>query len=231
MDNRDPKSRNVGSKPTTTNESGRVEQNYVPPRNTGTNPPNPPRRQSETEMERGIYRAQEQASSVGNKVQAQAQNVMDTAQEQARSTLTTQKGRAADSLHSVARAIRHTGDQLRNENQDAIAGVADRVADQIESFSDTLQNRNVDEMVDDTERYARQHPEVFIGGAFVLGILAARFLKSSARSGVNDMNRTGMGMHTGSNYPLTPGYTSTTPTPRTTTTPDVTPDEGPTFTT
>lgn len=212
MDNRDPK--NVGSKPTPTNQPGRIESNFNTPRNTGTNPPtppNPPRKQSETEVERGIYRAQEQASNIGEKVQEQARSVVSTAQEQARTTLTTQKSRAAGSLQGVAKAFRQTGTQLRNQDQGAVAGYAESVADQIERFSNALENRDVDEMVTEVKHYARRHPEMFIGGAFVLGMLAARFLKSSAPDEMAELERPQLGMYSGSNYPVTPGHSGTTP--------------------
>ena len=36
--------------------------------------------------------------------------------------------------------------------------------------------------VSSTERFARREPLFFLGGAFVVGLLAARFLKSSERA-------------------------------------------------
>jgi hypothetical protein len=47
--------------------------------------------------------------------------------------------------------------------------------------SNYLQNTDVSEMVDRTEEFARRRPALFLGGAFALGLLGARFLKSSRR--------------------------------------------------
>jgi hypothetical protein len=38
-------------------------------------------------------------------------------------------------------------------------------------------------LIDDVEDFARREPAVFIGGAIAIGLVAARFLKSSRRSG------------------------------------------------
>ena len=37
----------------------------------------------------------------------------------------------------------------------------------------------VEDLVNRTESWARQNPALFLGGAFVIGVLGARFLKSS----------------------------------------------------
>jgi hypothetical protein len=58
----------------------------------------------------------------------------------------------------------------------------DSAVDQIERFAGYLRNRDVGQMVDDVERFARRQPGLFLGSAFTIGLLAARFLKSSSPS-------------------------------------------------
>jgi hypothetical protein len=42
-----------------------------------------------------------------------------------------------------------------------------------------MREKDPAEMVHDAERFARRNPTAFVGGAFVLGLALARFLKSS----------------------------------------------------
>ena len=48
-------------------------------------------------------------------------------------------------------------------------------------FSERLKNKDVTELLNDAQRLARRQPALFVGGAFALGLLGARFLKSSRR--------------------------------------------------
>jgi hypothetical protein len=98
------------------------------------------------------------------------------------SRLDTQKDKAAEGLGSIAQALRQTGDQLRNESQDlGIDGYIATAADQVERFSGYLRSTNTREMVRRVEDYARQQPALFFGSALLIGLLGARFLKSSGR--------------------------------------------------
>jgi hypothetical protein len=57
--------------------------------------------------------------------------------------------------------------------------MVENAAAQLERFSNHLKDRNLDELVDDAQRLARQQPALFIGSSFAAGLLAARFLKAS----------------------------------------------------
>jgi hypothetical protein len=101
--------------------------------------------------------------------------VKDTATAQ----LTHQKDRGIDALGSVAQAIRSSTQQLRDENHDTIANYVDNAANQIETWSRQLKEKEINELLGDVQRLARRQPGVFISAAFALGIVGARFLKSS----------------------------------------------------
>jgi hypothetical protein len=99
------------------------------------------------------------------------------------STLDSQKNRAADGLGSFAQALRQTGDQMRGQSQGApVEQYVASAANQLERFSGYLRSTNTREIVRNVEDFARQQPALFVGGAFMLGLLGARFLKSSAHS-------------------------------------------------
>lgn len=90
-----------------------------------------------------------------------------------------QKNRAADGLGGIANVIRNAGNELRNEN-DALASYVDQASDQLRRFADHIRQKGVVDMLDDVQNFARRRPVLFIGGAFLIGLGIARFLKSSA---------------------------------------------------
>lgn len=100
--------------------------------------------------------------------------------EQATAQLSSQKTKATDGLGSVAQAVRQTTQHLRNEQHDTVARYAEQAADQIERFSQRLKEKDVSELMNDAQQLARRKPALFVGGAFALGLIGARFMKSSA---------------------------------------------------
>jgi hypothetical protein len=108
--------------------------------------------------------------------------IMDRVRERATAQLSTQKDRATDGLGSVAQAVRQSTQHLRENKQDAIAQYVEKAADQIDRFSTQLRNRDVGELVNEVQRFARRQPALFVGSAFAVGVIGARFLKSSSEN-------------------------------------------------
>ena len=100
-----------------------------------------------------------------------------------------QKNRAADGLGGIANVIRNAGNELRTENE-ALASYVDMASDQLRRFADQIRQKGVADMMDDVHSFARRRPALFIGGAFIVGLGLARFLKSSAEREFydNDIN-------------------------------------------
>jgi exonuclease VII large subunit len=109
-----------------------------------------------------------------------AAGLMDRMKESATSQLGAQKDRATDGLGSVAQAVRQSTQQLRDQQHETIAQYVEQAADQIERFATRLKDRNVGDLAREAQDLARRRPVLFIGSAFALGLLGARFLKSSA---------------------------------------------------
>jgi hypothetical protein len=114
--------------------------------------------------------AREQTGQAVDQVRGNAFQMMDQ-----------QKQRAADGLGSVAQALHQTGDNLSNGQQDALGQYAHRAADTVDQFSQQLRNKSADQLLSEAEDFARREPEVFLGGAVLLGLLASRFFKASSR--------------------------------------------------
>ena len=106
--------------------------------------------------------------------------VLEYVRDTATSQLSNQKARATDGLGSLARAVRQSTQSLRDNQQDTAAQYIERAADRIEEFSSRLRDRELGDLMRDAEQFARRQPAVFIGAAFLVGVLAARFLKSSS---------------------------------------------------
>ena len=109
------------------------------------------------------------------------EGIVDKLRNTATAQLTNQKNRATDGLGSIANAVRQSTQQLRDQQHDVIAGYVDQAADQIEQLSQRLRDRDIAELFRDLQNLSRRQPGLFVGGAFALGFVAARFLKSSAR--------------------------------------------------
>ena len=116
----------------------------------------------------------------------QESGIVGRVKERATAQLATQKDKATDGLGSVAQAVRETTQHLRSRQHEAVAGYAEKAADQIERFSQRLKEKDVTELLDDAQQLARRQPALFIGGAFALGLLGARFLKSSSPRSEHD---------------------------------------------
>jgi hypothetical protein len=101
---------------------------------------------------------------------------------QATSLAQSQKDRAGESLSMVAQALRQTGQNLDQQGQGTVGQLAGKAADQVERVSGYLRERDVNQLIFEVEDYARRNTALFLGGAFALGMLAARFLKSSSPS-------------------------------------------------
>ncbi len=126
---------------------------------------------------------QDRLASAAAQVKDQVADAAKQAGAKVASRLDVQKDRTAEGLGSVAQALRQTSDQMRNE--DTGSGIHEYVAsaaNQVERFSDYLRSTNTRELVGGVERFARQQPALFVGGAFVLGLIGARFLKSTSQS-------------------------------------------------
>lgn len=107
-----------------------------------------------------------------------ARELSHRAGEAARSRADQEKERVTQGMRSVADALRKGGQELpadRSQYRPLLTNVADRVED----VSGYLEARDVDALTQDVRRFARDHTPLFLGGAFALGVIGARFLKSS----------------------------------------------------
>jgi hypothetical protein len=138
-------------------------------------------RQDLAQTERGMGGAREQIREVKDQVVDQARNTWQQARDRAGSSLGESKSQVADQFGTVADALRRTTEHLRSEDQQRIAGLTESAAQQMEQLANYLRNKDARAMRQDLENLARRQPALVMGGALILGLVSARFLKSSER--------------------------------------------------
>jgi hypothetical protein len=89
---------------------------------------------------------------------------------------------AAAGVESVAASIRRVSADMETE-QPQIAEFASTAADQAGALAGYLRENDVREIVGNVESFARRQPLLFIGGAFLLGMAASRFIKAGGGPG------------------------------------------------
>jgi len=128
----------------------------------------------------------QQAGDAAQNLKDQAQQTADMAADQVKQSAMTQAGsqkdRVTGSLNGFADTLHEAGKQLESSDQSGFfAKYVQQAADRVEQVAHHLDEREINELLAEVETYARQQPAIFLGGAFVLGVLGARFLKSSGQ--------------------------------------------------
>jgi hypothetical protein len=103
----------------------------------------------------------------------------DVATERVQGFFDSSKGAAVSQIGAVANALRNASSELEGR-QEPLARAVRSAADSIERFSHAIEQRDLSDALHTAQDYARRQPALFFGGAFLLGLAAARFLKASA---------------------------------------------------
>ena len=137
---------------------------------------------AELDSERNRGSARAQIRDVKDQVVNQAKTSFRQARDSASSSLNDSRHQAADRIGGIASAVRSTSEHLRSDNQAGMADLTDSLAEQVERLSSYLRERDLRAFRDDVESFARRQPAVAVGLALGLGMLGARFFKSSRRT-------------------------------------------------
>jgi hypothetical protein len=120
----------------------------------------------------------EQAQNVVGEAKQQARDLVGEARMQVRDQAGTQKGRAVDSLRTLADELNQMAQQ---GGQSGIATeVARQASQRAHGLADHLDRHEPAELLDQVRSYARRRPVAFLAGAAVLGVLAGRMTRSLA---------------------------------------------------
>ena len=86
---------------------------------------------------------------------------------------------AAEGLDKVASTVRRLSTDMQFD-QPQIANVAMTAADQADKVAQYLRDTDARQIISNVEDTARRQPLIFIGGAFLLGLAAARLMKAGS---------------------------------------------------
>ena len=109
-----------------------------------------------------------------------AKEEVSAATDKVRSMAADQKDLLAEQVGGVADAMGRAASDLE-QNNGASAQYARMIADNAEKLSDTIRNKNVDELLGIAQDFGRKQPALFVGAAALLGFAASRFVLASAK--------------------------------------------------
>ena len=107
------------------------------------------------------------------------ERVKERVTERVESRIADTKVRAAERVSTVAESLKSSSEDLRDRGEERVSHYVEQAADQVERIAAYLQDTDVADVVHRVERFARREPAAFMAGAFAVGFLASRLLKSS----------------------------------------------------
>jgi hypothetical protein len=143
------------------------------------------------------------ADEVATKVKEQAGQTADKAVDQVKTMAVDRKDQAADRLGGISQALYAASENLWQQDE-TVARYAQQAAEQVDRFTGYLHDKSVNDIIADVEDFSQRRPELFLGAAFLLGVAAARFLKSSRPT--SEMHEFGAQRRYGAGYE--PSYPS-----------------------
>ncbi|QDT16860.1 hypothetical protein [Alienimonas californiensis] len=123
-------------------------------------------------------RAGELVDSAKHEAYARAEEAKSAVRQKVSEYTETGKKKAASEVNTYGSAISKAAEELE-KNDDPAAPMVRAAADRVQKFGEYLDGRDATDLLDQAENFARRHPEVVLGGMFVLGLGLARFLKST----------------------------------------------------
>jgi ElaB/YqjD/DUF883 family membrane-anchored ribosome-binding protein len=117
-----------------------------------------------------------------DKASAKAAELKDQYADKARSYAEQGKERASAGLDSVAKMIGDGAGQVDGALGETYGDYVRRAAGAVSDFSDTLRDKDVDELIDDARDLVRRSPAIAIGAAAAAGFVIARIIKAGSET-------------------------------------------------
>lgn len=89
------------------------------------------------------------------------------------------KGKATETLEGISRFFDETAASVDKELGPDIGDYVHRAADAVAGFTDSLKDKDVDELLNDAREAVRRNPALAIGAAAAVGFVLVRLLKSA----------------------------------------------------
>jgi len=115
---------------------------------------------------------EQQTEDFGQRIAGQARRLFDD-------EIGARFGRGASDLNKLSDALRGAGTRLEGS---FVGPYFEQAAGHVDRVAELLKDTNSRELIEGTQRLARERPLLFLGSALALGIGVGRFLKSSSSS-------------------------------------------------
>ncbi len=106
--------------------------------------------------------------------------------DKARDLVSESTSRAAGALSDVSRMVNDAAETVDEKVGPQYGRYARNAADALANFSETLKNKNADDLIADARGFVRKSPAVAIGIAAALGFVVARVVKAGLNAADND---------------------------------------------
>jgi hypothetical protein len=121
------------------------------------------------------------AKTMSRAVKDQAADLASGVGQELSKTAENQKTKGVETIQGFARAIASAADELEGQSP-GVARSIRTAAQKVESFSNNLNGRSIDELLKASGDFAKSQPLLFVGMSVAAGFALARFLKSTADS-------------------------------------------------
>ncbi|ADI15846.1 hypothetical protein [Truepera radiovictrix] len=125
-----------------------------------------------------LVEARKRGQGVAEQAAREVRGAAKTLQGRGAHALERGRGRLAERVGGLARALRRGSAQLRADSLPSLATFGDRIAEEAEAVERYLQGCNGEELLHDLQRFARERRSLFVGSLFLAGVAAARFMRS-----------------------------------------------------
>jgi hypothetical protein len=123
-------------------------------------------------------RLPERTQEAADRARVAAIEKVEDVRDRAREGIDQGRQQVADRIRRLGSALRSASDTLQDEDR-TVARYAELASEKIEQAAGYIGSADVRRTMHDIEGFARRQPALFFGGAFLLGLAAGRFLKSS----------------------------------------------------
>lgn len=135
----------------------------------------------------GTDSATRSGEGVVDGIKREGQRALDNAKDGVERIAEDKKSLTADYLKALATAAGSGASELERQGHPGTAAFVSNIAEDFDGIVQEMDDRPVGKLVDDVANFAAERPVLFFGAAFVIGLGAARFAKSSAeRSNTQD---------------------------------------------
>ncbi|MBX5480588.1 MAG: hypothetical protein IRZ16_01885 [Myxococcaceae bacterium] len=104
----------------------------------------------------------------------ETQGIKGTARRKVYEKVDAQKSFLSSGLEKLADSVAHAGEDMQGPE----AKVAQQVARYVRKAHEVIEGKSTEDLVDGAVREVKERPAVMLAGAFTLGFIGARFLRS-----------------------------------------------------